>query len=315
MWVRLATAAMGTRFELVLAGRDATHARAAGEAALELIESADARYSRFRSDSLISRINREASTAAVRVDPQTFQLLARCLELRQATDGAFDVCVGVPMDRLRADAACGTPGRSGAFELDERTSSLRLCSTHAALDLGAIGKGFALDLAAAQLRELGISSALLHGGTSSVIAFGPAPEPAAPAGGVGLGESDPRGFGVSLGPAFQGASVNLRDGALSVSAAQQHREATTGAHVLDPRSGRALGGALRAAVCTNSAADAEAWSTALLVLAARHPRAGLRRVLDTSSLPPDFQCRLQYGSGAASRAFRYTSTKTASLAR
>jgi len=315
MWVRLATAAMGTRFELVLAGRDAAHARAAGEAALELIQEFDARYSRFRTDSVLARIHREAGAAALRVDPQTFQLLARCLELRAATGGAFDVAVGAPMDRLRAGLAAQFPGRGGSFELDAGASSVRLASADTRLDLGGIGKGLALDQAVQLLRELGVRSALLHGGTSSVIAFGLPPQPANLVAPVCMGEAHEPGYGVSLGPCFDGACVNLAGGALSVSAALAQGQGQGCAHVLDPRSGRALNHDLRAAVCADSAADADAWSTALLVLAAARPRVSLRRLLAGASLPPGFQCLLQSHAGAAPRAFRTTSTPSASLAR
>jgi hypothetical protein len=116
--LRLATHAMATRFELVLAaeGRDA---RAAGEEALARIEACDARYSLFRRDSLVSRINREAVDRPVRLDEETYELLALCLELRDETRGAFDVSVGRRMRELgfhpgRGSAAgrtSSTPGR------------------------------------------------------------------------------------------------------------------------------------------------------------------------------------------------------------
>src|ERR1051325_4730967 len=119
---------MGTRFELVLDGRDPVRAKTAGEAAMAILEECHARLSRFESDSIVSRINREANESWVRVDSETFELLARCGELEGETDGAFNVCVGVPMDRVRAarsereTSACGT---AGAFELDARSSSVR----------------------------------------------------------------------------------------------------------------------------------------------------------------------------------------------
>jgi len=87
----LASQAMGTRFEFVLpvcsrlADRDL---RAAGEAALAVIDDCDARYSLFRSDSLLARINRGAFERPVKVDDDMFELLAACAELRDATEGS-----------------------------------------------------------------------------------------------------------------------------------------------------------------------------------------------------------------------------------
>jgi thiamine biosynthesis lipoprotein len=253
MLLRTASFAMGTRFELVL-GHDDARARAAAEAAIETIEVCDARYSRFRSDSLISRINREAGSAWVRVDAETFELLARCDELRRDTDGAFDVCVGTAMDRVR-EGSLDASTVAGAFVLDATSSSVRFTRPGTALDLGAIGKGHALDLAAALLAELGVECALLHGGTSSVIALGAPP-------------TLPRGWRVDLGADFCGTIAHLRHASLSLSAVRPNR----------------------GAVAMRSARDAEAWSTALLVLAARE--GALEQELSRLALPRDFECVL-----------------------
>lgn len=273
---------MGTRFELLLAGRDPAHARAAAEGALAIIEECDAHYSRFRSDSLLSRINREAGHAWVRVDPQTFELLAACASFQQSSDGAFDICVGRAMDLLRESSQDRGGDRlceAGVFELDAGSSCVRFTRPGTVLDLGGIAKGHALDLAAEFLTEAGILRAFLHGGTSSVIALGAPLEL-------------PRGWRVDLGAEFHGAAADLKQRSLSLSAARRKtcaRESSLGsAHVLDPRSGIALSGAARAVVSMRSARAAEAWSTALLVLAARET--GLERELSELDLPRDFEC-------------------------
>jgi thiamine biosynthesis lipoprotein len=280
---RTATFAMGTRFEIVLEGQDPLRASAAGEAAVAVIEECDARLSRFRSDSQVSRINREADSSWVRIDPLMFELLERCARLTRDTDGGFDVCVGVPMDRVRAGSQAAEPGRAGAFELDAATSSVRFTSIGTALDFGAIGKGLALDLAAASLVEAGIERALLHGGTSSVIALG------APS-------NLPDGWRIALGGEFDDAVACLDHNALSVSAVRGARrpagDGLGAAHVLDPRSGELLQSAGRAAVACASAADAEAWSTALLVLHARAQRSGDGARARLAHTPEDFDCLL-----------------------
>ncbi|HUR28943.1 MAG TPA: FAD:protein FMN transferase [Planctomycetota bacterium] len=273
---RAAIFAMHTRFELVLEGRDETQARAASEAALAVIEACDARWSRFQSDSLVSRINRDAGAHWVRVDPETFDVLERCLAWKHATRGAFDVAVGAPMDRVREDCEpAGSP--AGAFELDATRSSVRFTIEGTQLDFGGVGKGAALDLAAEALREAGIERALLHGGTSSVLGLGAPPE-------------SPEGWPIGLGVEFEHRTVMLRDRALSISAARGSREGSTRVHVVDPRSGFALLGDSRCAVVAPTAAEAEAWSTALLVLAAR----GVDIVAET---PPQLEFALRPALG------------------
>src|SRR5687768_17343261 len=97
--VRLATFAMGTRFELVLAGANEAHLRAAGEEAIAEIQLWHQRLNYFARDSLVTRINALAPSHPVALDPETFALLARCIELSQETRGAFDITIAPLMRR------------------------------------------------------------------------------------------------------------------------------------------------------------------------------------------------------------------------
>lgn len=236
---RTATLAMGARFELVLGGRDAARARAAGEAALAQIEQLDQRWSRFRNDSLIARVNRDAAREPVRVDFETFELLEACVQLRERTRGAFDIA-----------ARAGSTSDGPSYELDGVARTVRFTRADVALDLGAIGKGEALDRAREVLLECGVECALLHGGTSSVLALGAPP-----------GESAWR---VAVGARV----FELCDESLSVSAPRGAAGERT-PHVFDPRSGRGLDSTTRCVARSPSGRLAEAWSTAALVLAAR----------------------------------------------
>ena len=228
-WTRLALPAMGTRFELVL---PEVHA-SAGEAALAEITYWHGRLDRFASDSFVAHLNRSAYAAPVRIDTGTFTLLSRALAVGRASGGAFDITLGTGV---------------AAVELDEVRSSVRFTSADVRIDLGGIAKGFALDRAAALLRSHGVQRALLHGGTSSVVALGAPPH--AP------------GWRVALGTVPDADVVALRDRALSVSANVER------AHVLDTRSGVPVP-VRTVAVIGPDACGADAWSTALLVLGAR----------------------------------------------
>ena len=261
MVLKLASAAMGTRFELVLVGRDETRLRAAGEAALEEVEACDRRFSLFRRDSLVSRINREAQAGFVRVDPETFELLAACLEACRASEGAFDPCLGAAMRAHGfhgADSSArGASAAAGALELSSERSAVRFTRPGSALDLGGVAKGHALERAAEVLREAGVERALLHGGTSSAVALGAAP--------WRIGVAAP-------GSGAPAMAFDLADAAYAVSAA--HGRTLPGAHaprghLLDPTGARAI--APGAVVCVQgaSAREADLWSTALSVLFAR----------------------------------------------
>ncbi len=268
---------MRTRFELVItdAGGDARE-RAAGEAALAEVAEAERLLSAYRDDAELFRVNALAASGAVAVDARLLALLERAMELCHATAGAFDLTLGallaawnhagmaeggaqeLPAAASIADALAHC-GMRRLLRLDHGAGSVRFAAAGLKLDAGAIGKGYALEQAAMVLSEQGIASALMHGGTSTVLALG------CDAGGQPwkVAIRDPAGDrGVIATAALKGTS-------LSVSAVHG-RSFTAGGrrygHVIDPRTGWPVQGNLLAAVIHESATASDAWSTALLVL-------------------------------------------------
>ncbi|MCE2826723.1 MAG: FAD:protein FMN transferase [Verrucomicrobium sp.] len=274
--VRLARPAMATRFEWVLWGQTPERLRAAGEEALDEVDALEAALSRYRGTSDIGRVNAGAAAGPVRVSPNTFGLLERARWLTDATDGAFDITVGA---LLRAWGFVGDTGRKPSAEtvrrardaagwnrvrLDASAFSVTFDHPDVELDLGAIGKGYALDRAMDLLTEAGVPHALLHGGTSSILARGLAPD-----GGpwrVGLPAAATPGDGPASPPV---SPVSLQEMSLSVSAVWGKSFTEDGnefGHVLDPRFGEPVRRARCAAVVGAEAALSDALSTALLVL-------------------------------------------------
>jgi thiamine biosynthesis lipoprotein len=270
MEVRLSLAAMATRFELLLHGDDSARLRAAGEEVLEEIERLDAQLSFYRPGSEIRWINALAAAGPVKVEPRLFSLLQHCVELSRATGGLFDITVGPLMRAWRFvndTGAVPTPEDLRAarsvvgidqIELDAGARTVRFRRRGVELDLGAYGKGYALERAREILVEAGVESALIHGGTSSVATI--AAPPGAAAWRIRLQ--------APLADRGEPAFVDLAGGALSVSAV--HGKSFTAAgrtygHVLDPRAGEPVRNAAAAAVTGPSASICEVLSTALLV--------------------------------------------------
>ena len=252
---------MGTRFELALEDGTCRDLQSAGEAALEEIEEWHRRLSRFAPDSLLSHINRTAAEAPVRLDRETLVLFADALAVGRATAGAFDIDVGGLVARhglgwsaVRAPSRAHARAPRVAWQLDTESWTIRFTAPDVSLDLGAMGKGHALDCAAALLREHGVTRALLHGGTSSVVAIG------APA--------HLEGWRVAIGREADAPVVTLRDAALSVSDSTGQAALGRRAHIVDPRSGELVERPGRVAVLGPSARLADAWTTALVVLGA-----------------------------------------------
>ncbi len=263
--------AMATRFEVILHGDDPARLRGAGEEALAEIQRLDRELSFYDAGSEISRINARAAIEPVRPDPRVFRLLARCRELHRLTDGAFDITIA-PL--MRAWGFTGSSGKipepeqvRSALESvgmrhvirDEARGTVRFDRPGVAIDLGAVGKGYAIEQAVEILRECGVESALIHGGTSTIYAIGT--PPGQDAWRVAIRNPSDDGAPVDL--------VDLRNCALSVSAVHGKsfiEGGTEYGHVIDPRTGRTVTSTRLAAVVGPSATDSDALSTALLVL-------------------------------------------------
>lgn len=282
----LARHAMATRFEIALYGEDHVHLRAAGEEALEEIERLEAQLSFYRPESEVSHVNAHAWEGWVRVTPPLFALLRQAKRLSKTTQGAFDPTVGPlmrcwgfaggagelpdPADLWAAREAVGMD----KVWLDEENFAVRYALPRVSIDLGSIGKGYAVERAARLLRDNEVASALIHGGTSTLVALGAPP-----------GEE---GWPVAIQhpshPDSEVATIRLRDTSLSVSAPHGKAFEAGGrvfGHVMDPRTGEPVQGAALAAVSLPSATETDALSTALLVvgepgfpgLIASHPEA------------------------------------------
>jgi FAD:protein FMN transferase len=262
---------MATRFEIVLHGDRPVSLRAAGEEALDEIERLEAQLSLYRPSSQIAGLNREAHLHPVRVTPPLFRLLQRARELSQETHGAFDITVA-PLVRcwgfMGGTGSLPDPAAIAAaralvgmhlIELDDARLTVRFVRPGVMIDLGAIGKGYAIERAAALLREAGVTSALIHGGTSTAFALGR--------------EANGARWKIAVtSPAHDSSArplavVELENESLSVSAVWgrsfQAGDKTYG-HIIDPRTGAPAESALLAAVVLPGATETDALSTALL---------------------------------------------------
>jgi FAD:protein FMN transferase len=85
--------AMGSTYSVVVYGHDPEQMEAAIDAAFDEVERLDQLLSNYSSDSEWSRINREACDRPVRVSPEVFDLISRCVEYSRRSDGAFDITV------------------------------------------------------------------------------------------------------------------------------------------------------------------------------------------------------------------------------
>jgi thiamine biosynthesis lipoprotein len=265
-WVRVHRTAMACRFEITLDSRDARLVPTA-RVALNQIDRLEAQLTVFRDTSELVDVNRRAAAEPVAVDDSLFELLARSERISQQTDGAFDITT-TPLSRcwgflrregrvptqVEIDTALAHVGMQHV-ELDHHLTTVRFRRPGLELNLGAIGKGYALDRVGRMLRDAGVYHALFSAGRSSMLAIG----------------GRQRGWDVEIvSPRLASpiARVWLKDAALGTSGAGEQFVLVDGrryGHVLDPRTGHPAQGVLSASVICSSAADADALSTAFLV--------------------------------------------------
>ena len=229
--------AMGTFFEVFLAGDDDEHLLAVAAAVLDEVSRLERLLSRFDPAAEIVRINREAGRRPVRVDTELWDILCLCEHWRRATDGHFDAT-------------------GGGLVLDEARRTIRLDRPGAFLDLGGFAKGYALDQAAAILRRFGVASGLVNGGTSSVLAVGRHPD----------GWAWPVAIRDPFGDegAAPVARLSLADQGFSCSATLAPGQ--TASDLIAPHDGRPLTAQAACIVIAPTALEAEVLSTALLVM-------------------------------------------------
>ncbi|WP_443217435.1 FAD:protein FMN transferase [Rhodopirellula sp. P2] len=270
---------------------------------LESIEEIERALTVYRDDSEIARINALAFEQAVHVKPATFDLLVKANALAEKTKGAFDITAGPLVEIWGFTKREGRKPKPDVIELarsrvgweqlllDPRDRTVRFGVEGMALNLGAIGKGHAIDVLAAAMRADGMHDFLIHAGHSSVLAAGNQ-QPIEPSGGeqavsdetdrnetsaqnsqAGPLDKPPTGWLVGVShptrPGRRLGGLWLRDEALSTSGSGKqffHHQGKRYGHVIDPRTGYPAGQWLSLTLTTSHAVDADALSTALFVM-------------------------------------------------
>ncbi len=231
--------AMATHFQVRIANAERPYAAQAAQAALDLTDQLESRLSRFRPTSDIAQLAHLAPSETMRISEPSYACLAIARKMEQATRSAF----------CATPTALQTQPSLPQWDVLPGEFSIRCLSGQLQFDLGAIGKGFALDRMADLLREWDCPSFLLIAGGSSILAGDPPAD--SPGWSCGLGDDDaPQRFFL--------AHASLSGSGLAVK----------GQHIFDPRTGLPAPRQNRAWALTDTAAESDALSTASMVLTA-----------------------------------------------
>jgi thiamine biosynthesis lipoprotein len=269
---RFSHLAMATTFEVMVQYEDRAYAQQAATAAFDEVDRIEGALSRYLETSDVVQINHLPAGKPLHVALDTFECLKISAEMYAQTGGAFDVTVGLLVDCWRdEDKKPRTPSAeelqfardhtgTDLILLDEPTCAVALLASPLRVDLGGVGKGYAVDRMAEMLREWSIDRALIHGGFSSVLALD-APR-------------DMKGWPVTLShPKDRSRTLvrlDLAHSAVSGSGIEK------GQHIIDPRIGQPIEGKLAAWSLARDAARADALSTAFMVMTEEQVKAFCR---------------------------------------
>lgn len=283
---------MWTKFEIIAYGPDRARLAEAAEAAFEEIDRLDRQMSNYSETSELTYINRNAAREDVIVEKELFDLLRVSLEYSRATGGAFDITVGPLMKAWgffnnqgrvpTASELASVMARVGSqhVTLNERARTIRFDRQGVEIDLGGIAKGYAVDKAAAILRQSGVTSALITSGSSSIAAIGAPPGQTA----WRVTVNNP------LDRSEQLSSIELKDQSISTSGCHEKTFKLGGksyCHIMDPRTGHPIAGLLGATIVTTLGVEAEALSKAAMVN-------GVQWTKDLAKKRADFRALLYY---------------------
>ena len=258
---RFAHEAMNTIFGVSILGGPADGAQSAARLAFEKVDRLEKLLSRFIEGSDVWRINHLAAGSWTPVDTDTLQCIQFAQTLTEQTNGAFDITIGPLHNWWRQN---DTPDQSAAdfnaaavrtgmdlLDINQQAHGIGVRTDGVQIDLGGIGKGYAVDQMIQMLKEWDIENALAHGGQSTVFALGAGPEHP--------------GWPLIITNPDQSAKpwkkIYLSNRSLSGSGVQ-----IQGDHIINPRSCQPAHDKLRAYALADSAARADALSTAFMIM-------------------------------------------------
>lgn len=262
---------LGTWMRIVARHPDRDHATRAVERAFAAVNEVDAQMSLHRADSELSRLNRAAGRGPVRVSPALLEVVEQACACAHRSGGLYDPTVlplmtlfgfyGPARASLPATAEVDRALAAVAFEdvqVDRGAGTIALARRGMGLDLGSIGKGWAVDRAVTALRAGGVTAGLVDAGGNVY--------------GLGVPEDGAEGWSVALFHPRTGRServFTLKDAAVATSANNERYRTIAGhrlGHIFDAKRGTPADGHVSVSVLARTGVESDQMSTAAFLL-------------------------------------------------
>ena len=237
--------AMKSTFSLRIVDKEASEAAGVARECFELLDYLESRLSRFIEGSDVWQINHLKTGESLFLTDPCYRCLCLATQATEETGGLFDISIGTLIE-ARKDGQV-PPDPHGRLVIDPQRPRVVCEEAGREIDLGGIGKGFALEEMKARMIDWGVESALLAAGSSTQLAFGP------------------QAWRVELTGDQHIRSLDLQDAALSASGT-----GVQGSHIVSPAGGEPAYPYKRIWITHTNAALADAWSTALMLLSREH---------------------------------------------
>ena len=297
-----ASLSMGTVFETTIYAPDKYVAEKTFNEVIQEINRLDYLMSNYKKESVLSELNRNASAEPAACNKELVGVIEQSLQYSNITDGAFDITIGPLMKEWGFFKKKGRiPGKEeleSALEsvsykniiIEEKTikslakklvtvKTVFFKNPGTQIDLGGIGKGYAVDRAISVLKQNGISSALINF-AGNIYTFGTPPGKDSWV----IGLQHPRKSEGLLG------TFEIRDKAVSTSGDYEKFFTIEGkrySHIIDPRTGNPVKGIVSVTIVTGNATRADALSTGVFVL-------GLEKGMNLIEQLPDVEGIIVY---------------------
>ncbi len=303
-YVTRSTTAMGTVLQArayltsqPTATREAEVARHL-EAAIAEVRRLEVLMTTWQPTSDISKINAQAGGSPVRVSSEVFEVLTRSQEFAQRSSGAFDVSFYALRGLWHFDEDL-TPTLPDPAELRRRLplinyrniqlsakdKTVRLAKVGMAVNLGGIGKGYAVDAAVKLLRARGVVDGMVQAGGDLMLFGSKSGQP------FKAGVRDPR----SVDPSDYFAVCEVKDHAFSTAGDYERsfvRQGMRYHHILDPRTGQPARGARSVTVYAKDATTADGLDDAVLILGPERGLPLIESYPDAGAIVVDAQNRV-----------------------